>query len=347
MKHHYIWLSLILSVLFFLSAASVKAQHLPHEPVKTTRSGVSVSGRVSDAQTGEPLAGASVYIADAKTGAITNANGSYMIRNIAAGNYLIEVSFVGYSSITEQVQLTGDLQKNFTLLPSVLESEGITVTGVSTATKIKRTPTPVTIMSKKELTQVAATNLIDALSKSPGIAQISTGPSISKPIIRGLGYNRVVVLNDGIRQEGQQWGDEHGIEIDEYSVQKVEILKGPASLIYGSDAMAGVINILTNVPAAEGTIKGSITGNYQTNNRLRGFGANLAGNKNGLNWNAYGSFKGAQDYKNKYDGYVFNSKFNEKNLGGYIGYNGSWGYSHLIVSSFNQEPGLIEGDRDA
>ena len=327
-----------------------KAQYLLNEPSKNTRSNitrVSVSGRVSDAQTGAPLAGASVYIADAKTGAVTNANGAYTIRNIAAGSYLMEVSFVGYSSITEQVKLTGDLQKNFTLSPAVLENEGITVTGVSTATKIKRTPTPVTIVSKKELTQVAATNLIDALSKNPGVAQVSTGPSISKPIIRGLGYNRVVVLNDGIRQEGQQWGDEHGIEIDEYSVQKVEILKGPASLIYGSDAMAGVINILTNVPAAEGTIKGNVMANYQTNSKLRGFGGNLAGNKNGLNWNVYGSFKGAQDYKNKYDGYVFNSKFNEKNIGGYIGYNGSWGYSHIIVSSFNQEPGLIEGDRDA
>ena len=326
-----------------------QAQNNFDEPVINARlasTKVSVSGRVSDALTGEPLPGASVYFADAKTGAITNAKGEYSIRNIAAGSYLIEVSFVGYSSITEHIRLAGDLQKNFALSPAVLENEGVTVTGVSTATKIKRTPTPVTIVSKKELTQATATNLIDALSKNPGVAEVSTGPSISKPIIRGLGYNRVVVLNDGIRQEGQQWGDEHGIEIDEYSVQKVEILKGPASLIYGSDAMAGVINILTNVPAAEGTIKGHVIANYQTNSRLRGFGARLAGNKNGLNWNVYGSFKGAQDYKNKYDGYVFNSKFNEKNIGGYIGYNGSWGYSHIIVSSFNQEPGLIEGDRD-
>ncbi|HEX5026502.1 MAG TPA: TonB-dependent receptor, partial [Agriterribacter sp.] len=295
---------------------------------------------------GEAIAGVSIYFADAKTGAITNEGGFYSIKNIAAGTYLIEVSSIGYASITEQVTLTGDLQKNFALVPSILENEGVTVTGVSTATKIKRTPTPVTIMSKKELNEVAATNLIDALSKNPGVAQVSTGPSISKPVIRGLGYNRVVVLNDGIRQEGQQWGDEHGIEIDEYSVNKVEILKGPASIIYGSDAMAGVINILTNTPAPEGTIKGNIIANYQTNNKFTGFGANISGNKNGLNWNAYGSFKGAQDYKNKYDGYVFNSKYNEKNLGGYIGYNGSWGYSHIIVSSFNQEPGLIEGDRD-
>lgn len=349
MYHHYTRRLLASLTVFLLCLGSVAARQQPGNLAGTLREGVSrinLSGIVTDAQTGAPLSGASLYIADAKTGAITDAGGAYIIRNIPQGSYLIEVSFVGYSSITEQVNLNSNLQKNFSLLPAVLENEGVTVTGVSTASKIRRTPTPVNIVGKKELAQVTANNLIDALSKQPGIAQVSTGPSISKPVIRGLGYNRVVVLNDGVRQEGQQWGDEHGIEIDEYSVQKVEILKGPASLIYGSDAMAGVINILTNIPAPEGTIKGNLTANYQTNNKLRGIGASLAGNNNGLNWNLYGSFKGAQDYKNKYDGYVLNSKFYEKNMGGYIGYNGGWGYTHLIVSHFHQEPGLIEGNRD-
>ena len=307
---------------------------------------VSISGKVTDALTGEPIEGASLYFADAKTGAVTNSKGEYSIKSISPGNYLIEVSSVGYTNITEHIDLTGNLQKDFALSPAIRENEGITVTGVSTATKLKRTPTPVDIINKTALTQVTSTNLIDAISKTPGVSQLTTGPSISKPTIRGLGYNRVVILNDGIRQEGQQWGDEHGIEIDEYSVNKVEVLKGPASLIYGSDAMAGVINILTNVPVPEGTIKGNIISNYQSNNHLRGFGANIAGNKNGFNWNVYGSYKGAEDYKNKYDGRVLNSKFNEKNFGGYIGYNGAWGYSHIIVSSFDQKPGLIEGERD-
>ena len=316
------------------------------EPGRSYEVKVSISGKITDAAGGEALQGASIYIPDAKTGAISDANGVYTIRNIAPGYYLIEVSSVGYTSITAHIKVEGNMQKDFALSPSVIENEGITVTGVSAATKLKRTPTPVTIVNRSELTQATSTNLIDAISKTPGVSQLTTGPSISKPMIRGLGYNRVVVLNDGIRQEGQQWGDEHGIEIDEYSVNKVEVLKGPASLIYGSDAMAGVINILTNVPVAEGTIKGNIIGNYQTNNNMRGFGANIAGNKNGFNWNVYGSLKGAGDYKNKYDGKVFNSRYKEKNFGGYIGYNGIWGYSHLLLSSYNQEPGLIEGDRD-
>ena len=161
-----------------------------------------------------------------------------------------------------------------------------------------------------------------------------------------LGYNRVVVINDGVRQEGQQWGDEHGIEVDEYGVNKAEILKGPASIMYGSDALAGVVNFISVVPPPQGMIKGNIFSNYQTNNRLRGFHGDIGGNHNGFIWGLNGTYKAAGDYKNKYDGYVFNSKFNEKDFGGYIGVNKSWGYTHLLLSSFDQRPGLVEGDRD-
>jgi len=142
-------------------------------------------------------------------------------------------------------------------------------------------------------------NVIESITKKSGVSSLSTGPAISKPLIRGLGYNRVLTINDGVRQEGQQWGDEHGIEIDEASVQKIEVLKGPASLVYGSDAMAGVINIISNVPAPNNTIKLNVGANYQTNNRLRNFNANISGNKNGFNWSMYGTIKAAGDYQNK------------------------------------------------
>jgi iron complex outermembrane receptor protein len=116
--------------------------------------------------------------------------------------------------------------------------------------------------------------------------------------------------------------------------------------MYGSDALAGVINFITNVPVAEGTIKGNLLTNFQTNNDLFGLNANIAGNKKDINWNLYGTLKSAGNYQNRYDGKVLNSSFNEKNAGGYIGINKKWGYSHLIFSSFNQNTGLVEGDRD-
>lgn len=107
----------------------------------------------------------------------------------------------------------------------------------------------------------------------------------------------MLTINDGVRQEGQQWGDEHGIEIDESSVSKVEILKGPASLMYGSDAIAGVLNIITNVPVEEGSMKVNVGGGYQTNNHSKALHANWAGNNGVFNWNLYGSLAKAGDYK--------------------------------------------------
>lgn len=305
-----------------------------------------LKGTVVHHLTNDPLPGASIYLPDIRRGVVADSKGFFSMSDIPAGTHLLEISFSGFSSYIESIFINESIEKKFELEPTVTENNEVVVTGVSTATSLKRVATPVVVFRKQDFLKGASTNIIEALTKKPGISQLGTGPAISKPIIRGLGYNRVVVINDGLRQEGQQWGDEHGIEIDEYSIQKAEVLKGPASIMYGSDAIAGVINFITNAPVAEGTIGGSILSSYQTNNQQRGFFGNLAGNKNGFSFNAYGSLKAAGDYKNKYDGYVFNSKFNEQNFGGYIGLNKKWGYSHLVFSSFHQNLGLVDGERD-
>ncbi len=308
---------------------------------------VTLTGKIMDAKTGELLPGASVYFADDKIGTSADETGKYSLTNIPPGHHVVEITHAGYATLVEHIELNSDMEKDFKLSSVVVENQGVIITGVSGATSIRKSPVPVTSIRKAALLQSSSTNIIDALSHVPGVSQLSTGPAISKPFIRGLGYNRVVIVNEGVRQEGQQWGDEHGVEIDELSVARVEVLKGPASLMYGSDALAGVINFITNTPVAEGTMKGNILSNYQSNNGLFAVNGNVAANKNGLNWNLYGTYKSAGDYKNKYDGKVLNSRFNEKNFGGYMGINKSWGYSHLIFSRFDQRLGLVEGDRDA
>jgi iron complex outermembrane receptor protein len=309
-----------------------------------------LKGKVIDQLSGNPLEGASIYIHEAKLGLVAAKDGSFISPAIPAGKYLVEVSFVGYKSYLETIDINASAtNKEFKLVIALVENEAVTVTGVASAMRAKQSAQPVSIVKKSDLMATSSTNIIDALSRIvPGVAALSTGPAISKPIIRGLGYNRIITINDGVRQEGQQWGDEHGLEIDESSVQKVEVLKGPASLLYGSDGMGGVINIISNAPIAQGTIKGNLNGGFIDNNGLYSGNANLAGHlSNGFNWNIYASAKSAKDYQNKYDGRVLNSRFNEQNFGGYIGLNRAWGYSHLIVSSFNQHLGMIEGERDA
>jgi iron complex outermembrane receptor protein len=222
----------------------------------------------------------------------------------------------------------------------------LTVTGVTGDTKLKHATAPVSIVSPQVLRSTASTNVIDAISHQPGVSQLTTGGSISKPIIRGLGYNRVVVMSEGVRQEGQQWGDEHGIEVDGNNVGSVEILKGPASLMYGSDAMAGVV-ILHPVPAlAEGEMRANVSSEYQTNNGLFGYHLSMAGNQQGFVWSANYGEKMAHAYKNKYDGYVPGSQFRERAARLMLGVNKSWGHSRLTWTAYHLTPSIIEGERD-
>ena len=227
-----------------------------------------------------------------------------------------------------------------------LKLNELVVTGVTGDTKLKNSTAPISIVSGKELRQTTSTNIIDAIAKQPGVAQITTGSGISKPIIRGLGYNRIIVMNEGVRQEGQQWGDEHGIEIDPQNVNSVEILKGPASLMYGSDAMAGVLILHGNPIMPEGEMKATVSTEYQTNNGLFDYSLNFAGNQKGFVWDARFTDKMAHAYKNKYDGYVPGSQFKERAGRMMFGLNKQWGHTHLTGSVFHQTPSIVEGERD-
>ena len=208
----------------------------------------------------------------------------------------------------------------------------ITVTGLTGESRLHEMPAPVSVVTQRELESQASTNIIDAIAHQPGVSQVTTGSGISKPVIRGLGYNRVAVVNDGIRQEGQQWGDEHGIEIDPHAVGSVEILKGPASLMYGSDAMAGVLIFKPWRVQPQGTMSANLSSGYQTNNGLFDYSVNFAGNRQGFVWDARWSQKLAHAYKNRYDGYVPGSQFQEKAARMLLGVNRSWGHSRLILS---------------
>ena len=227
-----------------------------------------------------------------------------------------------------------------------LQLNELTVTGVTGDTKLKHATAPVSIVTPQVLRSSASTNIIDAIARQPGVSQLTTGGSISKPIIRGLGYNRVVVMSEGVRQEGQQWGDEHGVEVDGSSVNSVEILKGPTSLMYGSDAMAGVVILHAQPTLVEGEIQANVSSEYQTNNGLFAYNLSIAGNQKGFVWNARFSDKMAHAYQNKYDGYVPGSQFRERAGRLMLGVNKDWGHSRLTWTAYHLTPGIIEGERD-
>ena len=227
-----------------------------------------------------------------------------------------------------------------------IELKQVVVTGPTGAVKMQDMSMPVGIVDRNSLRMTPATNIVDAVAKLPGVAQVSTGSGISKPVIRGLGYNRVVVVADGVRQEGQQWGDEHGVEIDGNAVSSVEVLKGPASLLYGSDALAGVLKLNTDPVVPLGKMRLNVNTEYHSNSGLVNYSFNYGGNKQGWAWNIRYGDKFAHAYKTPGDGYVPNTQFRERALSGMLGVNKTWGHTRLIGSYFHVTPSIAEGERD-
>jgi iron complex outermembrane receptor protein len=306
-----------------------------------------LSGIIKD-NDNKPLPGAIIEIPDLKRGAITDSLGSYYIADLPKGTYVVVVNMISFSPVTRTINITsGDTRQNFKLDESAIESHEVVVTGQSKATEIRKSPEPIITINSQYLKETESTNIIDAIANIPGIKAVTTGPNVSKPIIRGLGYNRVLTLYDGMRQEGQQWGDEHGIEVDQFNVDRIEVVKGPSSLIYGSDALAGVVNLIPTPPAPEGTIKGNITGDYQGNNGLLGGSALLEGTKNGLYWIGRVSHKEAKDYQDPTDGRVYNTRYQETDISATAGIRKKWGSSQLQFTAFDDLQGIPDGSRDS
>ncbi|WP_239468736.1 TonB-dependent receptor [Sphingobacterium multivorum] len=304
-----------------------------------------ISGKVTDAKTNLPIAGATISLQQLRSSTASDQQGHYSFKSLpSSGRYLVEVRFLGYQSVVKTVDLTSEnLSLDFALTESIIETNEVVVTGTLVTSQSRRNSTSVAVISKDEL-QGNATNLIDALARQvPGLSQITTGQGISKPVIRGLGYNRVVTVSDGVKQMGQQWGDEHGIEIDQNQPDRVEVLRGAASLMYGSDAIGGVINVLEpNVPTA-GQFKGEVLSSYSTNNGLTNSSVMLTGNENGFVWRGRGSYQNAYSY-NTPAGRYGNSGFNTSNFSGMLGLNKQWGYSHLNFSYLKNNIGFYDAE---
>jgi iron complex outermembrane receptor protein len=306
-----------------------------------------IQGTVKDEITIQNVTGAHIYLAELKLNLQVDSSGKFVINNVKKGTYLIEIGAAGYTNLVQSIALVGDTSITFFIKQAVTEMEEVVITAVSRSTELRKSPIIIKPVDMATLNQSSATNLIDALKNVPGVSQITTGAGISKPTIRGLGYNRVISLSNGIRQEGQQWGDEHGVEIDEYSVDRIEVVKGPGSLMYGSDGIAGVLNFIAAKAPVEGEVKSQWTSNYQRNNQLIANSISNAGNKNGFQWQGRVTSKLASNYQNKYDGKVANSGFQEYDGNVFLGIHKSWGYSHLTLSSFNNTINMVEGDRDS
>ncbi|MFI5156009.1 MAG: TonB-dependent receptor [Chitinophagales bacterium] len=308
---------------------------------------IALQGKISGET--KPLPSASVSIGGQSV--LSDSNGIYGLSNLKPGTYKIRVSNVGYETIFREIIIT-EGQKvilNFKLEQALVSLSEVVVTGVSKATLIRESPVSIAVVSSQTIDRTIEPNIIDALAKNvPGLNVVKTGPNISKPFIRGLGYNRVLTLYDGIRQEGQQWGDEHGIEVDAYNIEKAEVIKGPASLMFGSDAVAGVVSLFPYMPKnGDGKIQGRMLSEYQSNNGLFGIGMRLGCSDKHWLWIVTASDRDAKNYTNGIDGRVYNTGFKEFNVAATVGYNSQNGFTTLNTTLYDNLQGIPDGSRDS
>ncbi|UHG92749.1 TonB-dependent receptor [Spirosoma oryzicola] len=309
-----------------------------------------ISGSVIDADNRKAVPFGTISLLGQRKGALTNARGQFTL-SIPTDSLTrqLVISCVGYQSDTIQIEPATDSYA-VTLLPVTNTlNEVVVTTGVTRSTLLRQNPVAILAISHRAIESTANSNIIDVLVKNaPGLTAVKTGPNISKPFIRGLGYNRVLTLYDGVRQEGQQWGDEHGVEVDNYNIDRAEVIKGPASLMYGSDALAGVVSMMPIYPKnTEGKLKVSATTEYQSNNRLLGESISLMSGNSRWAWNLRGSIRAATNYQNKIDGRVYNTGFSERTATAMLGYTGQRGYSRFGASLYDNLQGIPDGSRDS
>lgn len=289
----------ILSIWFFSLCSIAFAQHAPEK----------IEGVVLNAKTLQPIEGVTFIGNGLFT--ISSNSGVFSLTNHNKDNCVFTVSHMGYQSKTIHLDNESENKK----IKILLEEKTTTLAEINLYTKsehrkVLENPMVTNLVTKEFLEKNRENSLMQTLEKIPGVSTINIGSGQSKPVIRGLGFNRVVVVQNGVKHEAQQWGNDHGLEIDQYGVEEINIIKGPASLMYGSDAIAGVVDIKqANIPDRN-SFKGEVNLLGESNNDLLGISAGVKSRKehwfytSRLTYRDYGDYKVPTD-KINYENYVF------------------------------------------
>lgn len=312
-----------------------------------------VKGSVVNATTLQPIEGANII--GENQFSVSSAAGDFTLKNLDKGAGIFTISHIGYSPQTVNVTV-GDTTKflKIRLKEQTTILEDIEITGKTKRRKLQESPVVSQTISQEFLTKNRENSLMQTLSKIPGVSTINIGSGQSKPVIRGLGFNRVVVVQNGIKHEAQQWGNDHGLEIDQYGIESIQIIKGPASLVYGSDAIAGVVNIQPNTIPAQHSFTGEVNITGENNNDLLGVSAGLESRKEKwfyrgrLTYRDYADYKVPTD-KINYENYVFelddhnlrNTAGQEANISFSLGYTSEALTSETVFSNVNAKNGFF------
>ena len=301
-------------------------------------------GRVHDAN-GTPLAQVDVVVVDLQREVVTGADGAFHLETLPDGAHTLLFYRAGYAYHSEDVTLPGAGELTVSLPASSATLPPVVVTATRRPRPTLASPLPTAFLSGEALRTQTSLSLAHALEDLPGLRTVSTGAQIGKPMIRGMTGARVLVLDDGHRVDDYSWSDEDGPSIDPVLAERVEVVRGPASVLYGADAIGGVANViapaLLTADRGESVWQGRLSTHVGSNSREGGGALTLEGARGTLGWRVAGAGRFAEALHTP-DGELENTGFAAFTGDAALGLRGERGALSLRVAQYGGEFKLLE-----
>lgn len=303
------------------------------------QSSLKLEGQVLD-ENAQPLPGANIYIPELNLGSSANAEGYYKITGVKKGRYLLQFSFLGYETYIYDIKISDkDTTINVELHLSAFQSEEVVISGGRFSSQHENAIKIETI-NVNSIQTSGSSSLMESIAQIPGVDVISKSNAVATPVIRGLSTSNILVLNNGIRMENYQFSENHPYLIDEFGIEKTEVIKGPASLLYGSDAIGGVLNFIRERPTYPNEVAGDINLQYFSNSQGANGNIGFKGSGKKLYWGLRGGVKSHADYLEGSGDFVPNSRFNQSGIKSFGGFRSSIGNFRIYYDYVNMKPGM-------
>jgi iron complex outermembrane receptor protein len=294
---------------------------------------LTLAGRVADQRTGEALPGAVLRLDETSAAEAADADGHYHFHGLCAGVYHLHASFVGYADVVFELRLTGSLNKDIRLKAGAQQLTEVQVAG--TRETVPLVSQSQEMLSGKALQETRGLSLSESLKGITGVYSIQTGPTISKPVIHGLYGNRVLILNNGVRQEGQQWASDHAPEIDPFTATRLSVIKPDTAGVGGEVNLVGMSN--GRLGAASGFIQGAIPTDTARGGSNRGIGL-----LHGLSYRVQGTLRRAGNARSA-NYYIQNTGLQEENYSLALAYHRGPVRTEVFFSRFDTKLGIFTG----
>ncbi len=302
---------------------------------------LSLSGHITDAETKEHLEEASITITELKLTVKSNSKGEFTIKGLCAGVYTLQVTHAGCTPVEKHIHLKTDVETDIEVSHAAFQLGEVVVTGNQSASST----TASNEIKGRMLESARGLSLAESIKRISGVSVLQTGTNIYKPVIHGLHSQRILILNNGVRQEAQQWGSEHAPEIDPFIANRISVIKGSSALRYGGDAIGGVILVEPKLLRTDPGTGGEFNFNAFSNNGMGVASAMLEGNSAkhpAFSWRVQGTYKRGGNARTP-DYWLANSGLQEINFSVAAALKEKNRGLELFYSQFNTRLGIFSG----